>query len=388
DKEIHDSWLESVDWESVKRKAAPTAASSSAAKKDASSDKDNEDSDPDGGGRRADSDSGSDELGLSQLADLPARDRGRRHQAARRRRQSALSASQRLRLKKAGGAAGTSKEEAAAAARQSRERMLALCELAGRLRVRGSHDRLPDGRCAACQAGRGSATLRRAGYDRRPDKDRETKTPRWPRRGGVFWYYRVSDDPNAELMGRSARSADAGVGGVGHGLAGRPPDSLCSETGRRSGRAVLLRSGPSPVTLPLPTAAPIPRCRPPAAMSHSILLIQPDLRRLDGRVWADYNSIEACLDGVCRVFEEHLKASNPQAPTITYDIAQLFDFIESLGDLSCLVLNRPSGTYVPHNKDWIKERLYVLLRKQSDGIAESQVLECTELGVFMTSQPR
>ena len=40
--------------------------------------------------------------------------------------------------------------------------------------------------------------------------------------------------------------------------------------------------------------------------------------------------------GVCKIFEEHLKRSNPNSPSITYDISQLFDFIDSLQDLVCL----------------------------------------------------
>ncbi|PAA79451.1 hypothetical protein BOX15_Mlig019670g3 [Macrostomum lignano] len=229
DKEIHDSWLESVDWESVKRKAAPTAASSSAAKKDASSDKDNEDSDPDGGAGGSDSDSGSDELGLSQLADLCAAVRGflqpgetvagaikRLGGGANR----ALSASQRLRLKKAGGAAGTSKEEAAAAA-ANRERMLALSELAGRLVSAGHMTAYQmDAAQLARLGGVGDAEAAAAttggvdmfaedeptgGLTDTNSKDDQTKTENkdseMAEEGGVFWYYRVSDDPNAELMG-------------------------------------------------------------------------------------------------------------------------------------------------------------------------------------------
>ena len=41
--------------------------------------------------------------------------------------------------------------------------------------------------------------------------------------------------------------------------------------------------------------------------------------------------------GVCKIYEEYLKRMNPQAPSITYDISQLFDFIDQLADLSCLV---------------------------------------------------
>lgn len=43
------------------------------------------------------------------------------------------------------------------------------------------------------------------------------------------------------------------------------------------------------------------------------------------------------LSGVCKMYEEHLKRMNPNSPSITYDISQLFDFIDDLADLSCLV---------------------------------------------------
>ena len=41
--------------------------------------------------------------------------------------------------------------------------------------------------------------------------------------------------------------------------------------------------------------------------------------------------------GVCKIYEEYLKRMNPNSPSITYDISQLFDFIDQLADLTCLV---------------------------------------------------
>lgn len=67
--------------------------------------------------------------------------------------------------------------------------------------------------------------------------------------------------------------------------------------------------------------------------------------------------------GVCKIYEEHLKKRNPNTPTITYDITQLFDFLDQLTDLSCLVYQKSTNTYAPYNKDWIKEKIYVLLRR-------------------------
>jgi len=71
------------------------------------------------------------------------------------------------------------------------------------------------------------------------------------------------------------------------------------------------------------------------------------------------------MEGVCKIYEEHLKRLNPSSPQITYDISQLFDFIDELADLSCLVYQKNSQTYLPYNKDWVKEKIYILLRNQA-----------------------
>jgi len=97
-------------------------------------------------------------------------------------------------------------------------------------------------------------------------------------------------------------------------------------------------------------------------MSHSILLIQPSSSP-ESRTYSDYESVNDCLEGVCRIYEEHLKRRNPQVAQITYDISQLFDFVDQLRDLSVLVYQKSSNTYAPYNKEWIKEKIYILLRK-------------------------
>ncbi|KAF4787893.1 hypothetical protein TURU_165135 [Turdus rufiventris] len=81
-------------------------------------------------------------------------------------------------------------------------------------------------------------------------------------------------------------------------------------------------------------------------MSHTILLVQPT-KRPEGRTYADYESVNECMEGVCKMYEEHLKRMNPNSPSITYDISQLFDFIDDLADLSCLVPGYPKKESVP-----------------------------------------
>jgi len=99
-------------------------------------------------------------------------------------------------------------------------------------------------------------------------------------------------------------------------------------------------------------------------MAHTILLVQPS-KKPESRTYSDFESVNECMEGVCKIFEEHLKRLNPNSPSITYDISQLFDFIDQLADLSCLVFQKATGTYAPYDKDWIKEKIYTLLRKQA-----------------------
>ncbi|XP_069118606.1 enhancer of rudimentary homolog isoform X1 [Argopecten irradians] len=99
-------------------------------------------------------------------------------------------------------------------------------------------------------------------------------------------------------------------------------------------------------------------------MAHTILLVQAT-RKPETRTYSDYESVNDCMEGICKIFEEHLKKMNSDCPSITYDISQLFDFMDQLEDLSCLVFQRHSKSYTPHNKDWVKEKIYIMLRRQA-----------------------
>ncbi len=41
--------------------------------------------------------------------------------------------------------------------------------------------------------------------------------------------------------------------------------------------------------------------------------------------------------GILKLYEQKLKTMNPTAARITYDIKDLYDYIDSLVDMSCLV---------------------------------------------------
>lgn len=74
-------------------------------------------------------------------------------------------------------------------------------------------------------------------------------------------------------------------------------------------------------------------------MSHTILLVQPSARP-ETRTYSDYESVNECMEGVCKIYEEHLKRLNPNTPTITYDISQLFDFVDQVRAIFAVICRR------------------------------------------------
>ena len=69
--------------------------------------------------------------------------------------------------------------------------------------------------------------------------------------------------------------------------------------------------------------------------------------------------------GLCGMFERKLKELNPNLPKITYDINDLYNYIDTHTDLCALVLEPGTGAYSPYNKDWVKKRVFNHLKKQA-----------------------
>ncbi|XP_053518615.1 enhancer of rudimentary homolog [Artibeus jamaicensis] len=113
-------------------------------------------------------------------------------------------------------------------------------------------------------------------------------------------------------------------------------------------------------------------------MPH-ILLVQPT-KRTEGRTYADYESVNECMEGICKRYEEHLKKMKSNSPYIRYDISQVFDFTDDLADLSCLIYQADTQIYQPYHKDWIKEKIYLLLHQQAREIIVLEGLGIGSLG--------
>lgn len=67
---------------------------------------------------------------------------------------------------------------------------------------------------------------------------------------------------------------------------------------------------------------------------------------------------------MCKIYERHLKAERPGETKISYDLTDLFAYIDALPDMAALVLDESSGTYRPHTKEWVKETILASLQQQ------------------------
>nr|XP_010905039.1 enhancer of rudimentary homolog isoform X1 [Elaeis guineensis] len=98
------------------------------------------------------------------------------------------------------------------------------------------------------------------------------------------------------------------------------------------------------------------------ANRHTIVLMQTSQNRAT-RTFMDYNSISQAMDGICGLYERKLKDLNPTIGNITYDITDLYNFIDGLTDLSALVYDHSIQAFLPYDRQWIKQRIFQHLKK-------------------------
>ncbi|KAJ8635250.1 hypothetical protein MRB53_009517 [Persea americana] len=100
------------------------------------------------------------------------------------------------------------------------------------------------------------------------------------------------------------------------------------------------------------------------ANRHTIILMQTSQNRAT-RTFMDYDSISQAMDGICGLYERKLKDLNPAILNITYDIADLYNFIDGLADMSALVYDHSRQAYLPYDRHWIKQRTFQHLKKRA-----------------------
>lgn len=65
------------------------------------------------------------------------------------------------------------------------------------------------------------------------------------------------------------------------------------------------------------------------------------------------------MDGIIKMFEHKLNELNPRAAEITYDVSDLFKYLDSFNDICALVFDSRSGNYAPKDRNWLKDKVRV-----------------------------
>ena len=94
---------------------------------------------------------------------------------------------------------------------------------------------------------------------------------------------------------------------------------------------------------------------------HTILLLQFTGDETS-KTFIDYEDIARCVDGVCQLYEQRLRLQNTDKHEVTYDVHELFLYLDSLKDLGALVYNANIKAYEPKSREWIKQQVYCGLK--------------------------
>ncbi|XP_037928017.1 enhancer of rudimentary homolog [Teleopsis dalmanni] len=106
-------------------------------------------------------------------------------------------------------------------------------------------------------------------------------------------------------------------------------------------------------------------------MALVILLVDP-FNFQSGRTFLDYETMDACIEGICRMYEQHLVRLFPTTEVFTYDLRDLFKFMDGFRDFAVL-LRVGTDTFSPHNKEWIKDEIVAYMRLNAQPTGTSAV---------------
>ena len=65
------------------------------------------------------------------------------------------------------------------------------------------------------------------------------------------------------------------------------------------------------------------------------------------------------------MYEHKLKELNPSVQHITYDISDLYKYLDSLTDVCGLVFDPASNKYEPKDRSWLKQKIFAHLKDQA-----------------------
>ena len=97
---------------------------------------------------------------------------------------------------------------------------------------------------------------------------------------------------------------------------------------------------------------------------HTILLVQHN-NNSKSRSFADFPSVNLAMEGMVKMYEVRLKELNPSKNSVAYSIEDIYAYMDSLTDISALIYDQPSNMYAPAGKEWIKKKIFQVLKSQA-----------------------
>ena len=86
---------------------------------------------------------------------------------------------------------------------------------------------------------------------------------------------------------------------------------------------------------------------------HTILLQQKSAAPAT-RSWSDYANLAQAIDSFITSYEATLRALNPNLKQLTYSVADLHKYVDSLYDISLMIADPVTKQYAPKGKDFLK----------------------------------
>jgi hypothetical protein len=108
-----------------------------------------------------------------------------------------------------------------------------------------------------------------------------------------------------------------------------------------------------------------PRVRKKQQDSHVILLYQYTADH-NTKSFREFNSLNQAVQAIITLFEQLLQAKHPTSTKISYDLSNLYKYIDDLEELVMLRLDSDAGMYAPMGKTKIKQQVLRYLRSQSE----------------------
>lgn len=94
---------------------------------------------------------------------------------------------------------------------------------------------------------------------------------------------------------------------------------------------------------------------------HTLLLKQ-ETAASSSKTWADYGSVNEAVDGFIAAYEAKLRNLNPGQKTLTYSVADLQQYVDSMHDVSLMVSDANTKQYAPRGKAFLKSQLMTRLK--------------------------